>query len=470
LVDIFLRALGFSEELAGTFMSLTLLGDVFLGTLITFLADSVGRRRILVAGSVLMVSSGVIFALCSGFWVLLLAAVIGVISITGGDFGPFRSIEESILSQLTTPSTRSDVLSWYVTIPLFGSAAGTEVSGRIVEWLQARDGWTLLDAYHSLFWLYAVMGIVNGLLMLMLTESCELQSQEKDYDRLAQDESEAESPTEPQTPDTIQSPRPSPTGWKKAMTLFSSRLTAISTPTLMVMAKLWFLLATDSLADGMVPYTVVNHYMDDKFKPAKSTLGDVTSASYLLGAISAVFAGPLAKKIGLINTMVFTHVPSSAAVLLFPFPPVFWATVLLLLVRAGLNNMDQAPRTAFIAAVVKSDERTAVMGITAMVRTVASMFGPTIYGSLAGSGHFTIVYVLAGSFRLAYDFGLYALFVNMRLYQHEDRSNEDISVSRATRQEHDEEANLELQDMSDMGEDSLHREGKRNSADPTSLV
>jgi MFS family permease len=179
------------------------------------------------------------------------------------------------------------------------------------------------------------------------------------------------------------------------------------------MYKLWFLLAVDSLADGMVPYSLTNYYMDIKFHPAKSTLGDVTSASYFLAAIGSAFAGPLARKLGLINTMVFTHVPSSSAVLVFPFPNVFWMTAGLLLVRAGLNNMDQAPRAAFIAAVVKPEERTAAMGITSMLRTLASMAGPTLTGVMAANEQFWIAFVVAGVCRLIYDFGLYALFVNM---------------------------------------------------------
>ncbi|KAK1089871.1 hypothetical protein LTR48_009427, partial [Friedmanniomyces endolithicus] len=135
------------------------------------------------------------------------------------------------------------------------------------------------------------------------------------------------------------------------------------------MYKLWALLAVDSIADGMVPYSLTNYYMNKMFHPAKSTLGDVTAAAYFLGAISSVFAGPLAHRIGLINTMVFTHIPSSAAVLVFGLPSNFVVVAMLLMIRAGLNNMDQAPRSAFIAAVVKPEERTAVMGITNLLRT-----------------------------------------------------------------------------------------------------
>jgi hypothetical protein len=192
------------------------------------------------------------------------------------------------------------------------------------------------------------------------------------------------------------------------------------------MYKLWFLLLIDSLADGMVPYSLTNYYMDVKFHPSKSTLGDVTSLSYFLGAIGAVFAGPLARKIGLINTMVFTHVPSSTAVLLFPLAPYFWVTALFLLVRTGLNNMDQAPRSAFIAAVVKPEERTAVMGITSMLRNLAAMCGPTVTGVLAEGDRFGVAFIAAGICRLIYDFGLYALFVGYeRGRRLQDRRDDD---------------------------------------------
>lgn len=169
----------------------------------------------------------------------------------------------------------------------------------------------------------------------------------------------------------------------------------------------------------MVPYTLTNYYIDQKFSPRKSTLGDVTAIAYFLGACSAIFAAPLARHIGLINTMVFTHIPSSTAVLFFPFPSNLALTVLLLLVRAGLNNMDQAPRTAFISAVVRPEERTAVMGITTIVRTLAAMSGPSITGMLAGGGRFWIAFVAAGVLRLGYDGGLYGMFVNQRLYEYE---------------------------------------------------
>lgn len=304
----------------------------------------------------------------------------------------------SVLSQLTTFSTRSDVLVWYVTLSAVGSSLGSEASGRIIHFLQDQ-GRTAVEAYHVLFWIFAGTGVINIILVMALSDACEL-SGGKLYNRIPQhDATEDASQMRPRK--------------KEAMSWLVDSLTQISAPTRSVMFKLWFLLSVDSLADGMVPYSLTNYYLDEKFGPSKSTLGDVTSVAYFLAAIGAAFAGPLARRVGLVNTMVFTHVPSSAGVLVFPFPPFFWMAVVLLLIRAGLNNMDQAPRSAFIAAIVKPEERTAVMGITSTLRTLSAMLGPSVTGVLAAGDRFWIAFVLAGICRLAYDFGLYALFVNM---------------------------------------------------------
>ncbi|KAI2628742.1 MFS general substrate transporter [Hypoxylon sp. NC1633] len=461
ILAIFFSALGISDHQIGLFMTLTLFGDVVLGTFLTLVADRVGRRKVLMGGSLLMVMSGIIFAVFENFWILLLAAIVGVISITGGDFGPFRSIEESMLSQLTTPDTRADVLSWYVTTALFGSSLGSELSGRILRFLQSKDEWSEVESYHALFWIYTVMGVVNLGLVLLLTDECELQPSEIAYAQLPQDGAASSVGASTGTGIGTENPEDAPGEFltneepkNRVVRIFkwlSDRLAQISAPTRSVMYKLWFLLAVDSLADGMVPYSITNYFMDEKFHPSKSTLGDITSFSYFLGGISASFAGPLARKIGLINTMVFTHAPSSAAVLFFPFPPYLWMTAGLLLIRSGLNNMDQAPRSAFIAAVVKPEERTAVMGITGTVRTLAAMAGPSVTGILAANERFWIAFIVAGSCRLAYDFGLYAMFVNMKLHEHETKPS-DLANGDNTRRVPDEE--MELRSLADSDSDT----------------
>lgn len=362
-----------------------------------------------------------------------------------------------MLSHLTTPKTRADVLAWYVTMSTFGSAIGSEASGRVVHYMQNLDGWNLADAYHFLFYSYSVAGLVNAALTYMLTDACEMDEKREAYQQVPQDD--REEPAEPShTP-----PNPPPSAhrsWPSRLRhSLTANLSSISAPTRKIMYQMWFLLAIDSLADGMVPYSLTNYYVDTKFHPSTATLGDITSAAYLLGAISTVFAGPLARKIGLINTMVFTHVPSSAAVLFFALPRGLALTVVLWFIRAGLNNMDQAPRSAFIAGVVKPDERTAVMGITAMLRTLAAMSGPSVTGVLAGNDKFWIAFVAAGACRLVYDVGLYVLFINVKLYQHEGGETGDHDTYLPSSPSlSDEEEMTELDQLD-------HSDGKRKDGD-----
>lgn len=327
----------------------------------------------------------------------------------------------SIISQLTTPTSRSDVLAWYVTISTWGLSIGSEAAGRIIEFLQDSRGWTLANAYHSIFIGYAVMGLVNSFLVYFMTEACEASYSSDTYAQVSQNESDDVEldEHEPSLQQPHKASEPPPTQGTGLLSWFSSRLSNVSAPTRHIMYKLWILLMADSVADGMVPFALCNLWLEREFQPSKATLGDVTAISYLLAAFSSVFAGPLARRIGLINTMVFTHVPSSAAVFFFGLPSHFWMSIVLLFIRAGLNNMDQAPRAAFIAAVVKPEERTAVMGITSILRTLAAMIGPSITGLLASGDRFWIAFLAAGALRLAYDFELYAMFVNMKLHQHE---------------------------------------------------
>jgi MFS family permease len=418
IIALFFSAISFTDFQIGLFMTLTLAGDVLLSFLLTLVADKVGRRKILFLGSALMFLSGAVFAFAENFWVLLFAAVVGVISATGGDFGPFRAIEESTLSHLTTPKTRSDVLAWYVTTASLGSSAGTLISGQVVDFLQRLDGWTIVDSYHAIFAVYMIMGGLNMISSLLLTANCEVEKPSEDTEanemlleeRGAKDDNAADDSEQ----EEFQTP--------KKQSLFAS----ISSETRSIMYKLWFLLSVDSLADGMVSYSLTTYYMAHKFTdlPA-SSLGNITSIAYLLSSCSTVFAGPLARRLGLINTMVFTHLPSSVGVLLFPAPQNLPMTIALFFLRAGLNNMDQAPRSAFIAAVVKPEERTAVMGITSMLRTLASTAGPTVTGLLAGGGRFWVAFVCAGVLRIAYDLGLWGMFVNMKLYQNEEKGGDE---------------------------------------------
>ncbi|KAF3492341.1 uncharacterized protein GIQ15_01858 [Arthroderma uncinatum] len=441
IIALFMSSLHYSDLKIGLFMTMTLVGDVALSLLAALVADRVGRRRILFLGGALMVLSGMVFVFFENYWILLLGAVVGVISATGGDFGPFRSVEESTISHLTTPSTRTDVLSWYVTTSTLGSAVGVEVAGRMVNFLKKIMGvrGTITDVYHAMFWVYVAMGIMTMIFACLMSRRCEaVEPVELDVDGSRQTESllGATSTGETSSNQDGDKGRPShcvgtppkhnrcspsspePQNWLHKL-WNDSKFTKISSDSRPVVVKLWILLAIDSLADGMVSYALTNYYLARKFGLAESYLGDIMSISYLLMAISTIFAGSLARRLGLINTMVFTHLPSSIAVLLFPIPQSVGMSIILLFIRTGLNSMDQGPRAAFIAAVVKPEERTAVMGITATLRTLGSTIGPSLTGFLANTDMFWIAFIVAGALRIGYDLGLFFLFVDLKMHAHE---------------------------------------------------
>lgn len=203
----------------------------------------------------------------------------------------------SVLSQLTTPTTRADVLSWYIAISTLGSSIGSEAAGRFIRHLQEGRNLSPIDAYHTLFWLYAGMGFINIVLVSLLGPACELPGQaDAAYTQLAQQQQSSDDDDDNDSTAT-------PSSTQRRVRWLTSRLSQISKPTRAVMWKLWVLLALDSVADGMVPYSLTNYFIDEKFHPSKATLGDVLSASFFLGAVSSTFAGPLARKIGLVNTV-----------------------------------------------------------------------------------------------------------------------------------------------------------------------
>lgn len=426
ILALFFHELGFSDDQIGFFMSMTLWGDVLLSLFLTLVADRIGRRRILILGSLLMLGSGVAFALSEIYWILLLAAVLGVISVSGSEIGPFRAIEESTLAHLTVPETRAFVLTWYVVLATFGSAIGLGLCGWVVDHLQDNLNWTSIESYHAVFWIYAAVGLVNTLLSFVLSSRCELDPKPEPPYRPA-DAAEAADPSSETRPllenhavpeDTTEDD--GPTKKAKERSVFSG----LSKETQWTLFRLCLLFFMDSLASGMVPFSLINYYVDGKFHLPKARLGEIMSVTWIFSAISNIFAGSIAKRIGLIKTMVFTHLPSAVFLALLPVPSSLTVTILFLFARACLSSMDQAPRSAFISAVVKPEERTTVMGIVNVLKTLSQSAGPWTTGGLAEHNLFWVAFVVAGSLKGSYDILLLIMFINAKLHQHEQSQRE----------------------------------------------
>ncbi|RYN63325.1 hypothetical protein AA0118_g4965 [Alternaria tenuissima] len=407
ILALFFQEQGFSDEQIGLFMSLTLLGDVVVSLLLTLVADTLGRRRTLLLGAVSMAISGAVFATTSNYVALLLAAIIGVISPSGNEIGPFRAVEESTLAHLVAEDKRSDVYTWYVVLAVLGTSTGLAVGGVAVDNLQAIEGWTDLDAYRAIFWIYTGVGCIKALMTLFLSRRCEHSDWNDERNKPA-----ASPETEPllnghETEDSSTAARePSP---KKSKRFWHS-LSKISKSSRITLIKLCSLFFLDSLGSGMVPFSLINYYMERKFDLPKGKLGGIMSATWFVSTLGNVFASSLAKRLGLIQAMVFTHLPSSIFLALLPVPSGLALTICLLVGRSVLNSMDQAPRSAFLSIVVLPGERTAVMGVVNILKTLSQSSGPSVTGVLAGNNHFWVAFVAAGSLKATYDLLLLAFF------------------------------------------------------------
>ncbi|KAI5207710.1 MFS general substrate transporter [Aureobasidium subglaciale] len=421
ILALHLSSLDNSDTLIGIFMSLTLIGDVLISLLLTFVADSLGRRKILLVGSVTMALSGVVFATQTKFWILLLAAVVGVISPSGNEIGPFRAVEESTLAHLIPAAQRSDVFAWYVVVGTFGTSVGALLGGWLVTGLGAEGGNTL-GSYRFIFWLYALIGCVKSGLTFLLSDACELE-------RVVQKQSaEVGNAEEAETflgqSQSNQAPKPS-SKWAFSQISPSSRATLL---------KLSGLFSIDSLASGMASISLTTYFLSEKFGSAPSSLGTIMAFASLMSSIGNIAASSVSKRIGFIHTMVFTHLPSAIFLAMMPAPNSLALTVFFIVARATLASMDQAPKSAFLSAVVQPSERTAVMGALNTVKTAAQSAGPLLTGVLAQNKHFGVAFVMAGIMKAGYDLGLLYWFAESKM-----RGGSADEARERVRQQEDEE-------------------------------
>lgn len=415
ILALYFSSLGQSDFQIGLFMTLTLVGDVVISLLLTFVADTLGRRRILLLGALLMAFSGAVFATTSSYWILLLAAIIGVISPSGNEIGPFRAVEESTLAHLTPHTDRSDVFAWYVVVGSLGTSVGALSAGWMVEKLKT-SGWELNAAYRAVFWMYTFIGLLKAALTLLLSERCESQpaplpqvSESRDDEEseafLGQQNSGSSSAAGPQPP-----PKPK-NQWGLAQISRESRNTLM---------KLCCLFGVDSLASGMASISLTSYFISTKFGVAQSTLGTIVSVASLMASIGNIFASSISKRIGFVRTMVFTHLPSAVFLMFLPLPHSLALTIVFLVLRASLATMDEAPRSAFLSAIVLPTERTAVMGVVNTLKTMAQSGGPLLTGLLAGKGRFWVAFTVAGALKVIYDLGMLVMFAGTKVDKNAD--------------------------------------------------
>ena len=293
-----------------------------------------------------------------------------------------------------------------------GLALGQIVCGWTVDRLQQRPDWTHVQSYKVVFVAYAVLGCVKLLLALSLSKACE---QPRETSKLpASPYSQAANQTDPLIENgTSQNVSPAQNGkYSKRVTKIRSLLPKISKESRIVLFQLCTFFAFDSFASGLITTSWLTYFFNRKFHLDAGLLGTIFFVTAIIAALSNLVAASIARRIGLIKTMVFTHLPSAVFLALIPFPNHPAPSVVLLVLRSCTSNMDTAPRQAFTAAAVLSSERTAVMGIINVIRTLAQSGAPSLTGWLVQTGRFWIVFVLAGVMKVGYDLGMLASFAN----------------------------------------------------------
>jgi MFS family permease len=378
ILVLYLVALGLNESQTGLLLSLTLAGDVVVSLFLTTWADRIGRRRMLVVGAALMAGAGVAFACTHNFFFLVLAGTIGVISPSGHEVGPFLSIEQAALSHVVSSELRTEVFAWYTLVGSLATALGALCAGAITDALQ-RTVMVPVNSYRVVVVAYAAIGVILAILFLRLTSATEVGEQQE---RSARD----------------------------LKTFFG-----IGRSHHLVL-RLSSLFALDSFGGGFVVQGFAAYWFYLRFSVNPATLGAIFFWANVFAGISALLASRLASRIGLVKTMVITHLPSNVLLMLVPLMPTLSLAVFVLLVRFSISQMDVPTRQSYTMAVVSPEERSAAAGITGVARTTGAAISPLFAGLLYASPPLVNVpFFLAGGLKILYDLLLYRAFVAIRL-------------------------------------------------------
>ena len=376
VLALYLAATGLSAAGVGAILTATLAGDILVSLWVTMVADRVGRKNMLLLGSALMILAGLVFLLTDDPVWITIAAIIGIISPSGGEIGPFLSIEQAALSQLVPDNRRTRVFGWYNLVGSFATAAGALVGGWLAQWLQA-IGWSGLEAYRFIMGGYAVCGLALMLFFIFLSRNAEAV----------------------------------PAG--AAMAGAAKRTMGLHRSKSMVF-KLSSLFALDAFAGGFVVQSMIAWWLHVRYGVDVGMLGTLFFGANLLAGVSALLATRLADRIGLVRTMVYTHIPANILLCLVPLMPNFWLAVAVLLLRACISQMDVPARQSYTMAVVAPDERSAASGITTVARSVGAAVSPLLGGLLmANPLLFSVPFFVAGGLKIVYDVILYKMFKDM---------------------------------------------------------
>ena len=367
LLPAYLLALGLGKLDVGLVSTATLIGSAVATIAVGALAHRFAARRMFMVAAALMIATGIAFGALSSLWPLLIVAFVGTLNPSSGDVSVFLPLEQSRLAESAAGNARTALFARYSLVGSVSAAVGSLAAG-IPEWLPDHTRIAPLPAMRMMFLMYAVTGIVIWFL----------------YRRLPRAPLDAE---------------------RRSAPLGQSRR---------IVTRLALLFSVDAFAGGLVVNSLLSLWLMQRFGLSLSAAGQFFFWAGLLSAASQLAAPPLSGKIGLLNTMVFTHIPASLCLIAAAFTASLPATLTLLLIRSALSQMDVPTRTAYVMAVVTPAERPAAASFTSVPRSLAASLAPTLAGGLIGMGWLGVPLVACGALKIAYDLSLLFAFRHVK--------------------------------------------------------
>ena len=368
LLPLYLLELGYAPLEVGIIATATLVGSGIVTLGVGLHAHRFHYRSLLLAATVLLALTGAGFASVASFWPMLLIAVAGTLNPSSGDVSLFLPLEHAVLSRVVEDKERTNAFARYALVGSLGAAVGA-LAVSLPQWLEHATGLSRLAAMQSMFILYALGAVPMALVYRSLPLSL-----------IA-------------------------TGQKAPAPLTRSRARVYT---------LAALFCVDSFAGGLVVQSMLALWLFQRHDLSPVQAGAIFFWTGLLSALSFLVAVRIAKKIGLVNTMVFTHIPSSLCLIAIPLVDSLPVVLALLFVRAALSQMDVPTRSSYVMAIVLPEERPAAASITAVPRSLASAASPLIAGYMLGISTFGWPLIAAGVLKIAYDLMLLAMFGKIR--------------------------------------------------------
>ncbi len=373
ILVFYLTGLGLSESQTGLLLTLTLAGDTVISLALTTQADRIGRRRVLIAGAILMAGAGLAFAFTRSFLFLLVAATIGVISPNGNEVGPFLGIEQASLAEVVSREARTSVFAWYTLTGAVATAAGSLFGGLLTASLQS-TGMRAVVSQRAVVLVYAAMALVLAAIFNRVSAGAEARRGSTASGRML-----------------------------RLLGIGESRA---------VVLRLGALFALDAFGGGFVVQSFAAYWFYLRFGVSAATVGGIFFGANLFAAASALLASPIAARIGLVRTMVFTHLPSNVLLILVPLMPNVRLATVVLLLRFSISQMDVPTRQSYTMAIVAPEERSAAAGITGVARTAGAAIAPFFAGLLFSKPDLiNYPFFIAGALKIVYDLLLYRAFV-----------------------------------------------------------